>query len=335
MRVHFIILMFVIWRVNLEFWRWVGESYLTTREGFLGPVGWANFDGVHYLSIAEKGYFQFEQAFFPLYPLLIKWTAVLLGNNYLLAGLLISHISFLVALVLLSYILRKHKFSERVILWTITFLLLFPTAFYFISVYTESMFFLLILLGFYALMINNKWLYVVSSSLASATRLVGAFLLVPVGLLVYMWYLLRTTGDPLFFVHAQPAFGANRTGGEIILLPQVLWRYFKIFTSVPIYNYDLWIAVLELVALVLVVFLLWVAWHRDLPKNWVLFSVFSVLIPTMSGTLSSMPRYILTAFPIYIVLALYRKLPKLLIASVFYILQAMLVILFTRGYWVS
>ena len=335
MKVHFIILMFVIWRVSLEFWRWVGERYLIAREGFLGQVVWANFDGVHYLSIAEKGYFQFEQAFFPFYPLLIKWTAALLGNNYLLAGLLISHVSFLVALILLSYILRKHKFSEGVIFWTILFLLLFPTAFYFVSVYTESMFFLLILLSFYALTINNKWLYIVSSSLASATRLVGVFLLVPVGLLAYMWYLRRSTGDPLFFVHAQPAFGANRSGGEIVLLPQVLWRYLKIFTSVSVYNYDLWIAVLELTSLLLVVFLLWIAWRRNVPKSWVLFSVFSVLVPTMSGTLSSMPRYILTAFPIYIALALYKKLPKILIASVFYTLQSVLVILFTRGYLVG
>jgi len=32
-----------------------------------------NFDGVHYVRIASAGYeYQFTQAFFPLYPLLIK-----------------------------------------------------------------------------------------------------------------------------------------------------------------------------------------------------------------------------------------------------------------------
>lgn len=335
MRVRFIILMFLTWRACLELWRWIGEKYLVSRGQFIGPVPWANFDGVHYLSIAEKGYYQFEQAFFPFYPLLIRWVGGLIGGNFIFAGLLISHVAFIFSLILFSHILKKYNFSENTIFWSVAFVLLFPTAFYFVSVYTESLFFLFILTGFYAIAVNNKWLYIIGSSLASATRLVGLFLLVPAGLFAYMLYLLKTTGDPLFFIHAQPAFGANRSGGEIILFPQVLWRYIKIFATVSIYSYDLWIAILELLALILVVILLCMAWRRNIPRRWVLFSLLVVLVPTLTGTLSSMPRYILTAFPIYVVLALYKKLPKVLIASVFYTLQAVLVILFTRGYWVS
>jgi len=33
---------------------------------------WANFDGAHYINIARDGYHQFDQAFFPLYPLMIR-----------------------------------------------------------------------------------------------------------------------------------------------------------------------------------------------------------------------------------------------------------------------
>ena len=33
----------------------------------------ANFDGIYYISIARHGYSQYEQAFFPLYPMLIKF----------------------------------------------------------------------------------------------------------------------------------------------------------------------------------------------------------------------------------------------------------------------
>src|SRR5690242_7110394 len=36
-----------------------------------------NFDGVHYLRIAKDGYaYQYTQAFFPLYPILIKIVSV-------------------------------------------------------------------------------------------------------------------------------------------------------------------------------------------------------------------------------------------------------------------
>ena len=54
----------------------------------------ANFDGLHYISIARDGYAQYEQAFFPLYPLTIKFLAPLFSNNQLLTGLIISNVSF-------------------------------------------------------------------------------------------------------------------------------------------------------------------------------------------------------------------------------------------------
>src|SRR4030042_3666725 len=63
----------------------IGSRLLVFKNSFpyadsvLLPYGqfllwsWANFDGVHYLLLAEKGYaFGLTQAFFPVYPLLIK-----------------------------------------------------------------------------------------------------------------------------------------------------------------------------------------------------------------------------------------------------------------------
>src|SRR3990167_11451176 len=48
----------------------------------------ANFDGVHYLLIARQGYVQYEQAFFPLYPLFIRFLSPLFLNNHLITALL-------------------------------------------------------------------------------------------------------------------------------------------------------------------------------------------------------------------------------------------------------
>jgi hypothetical protein len=41
----------------------------------------ANFDGVYYLRIAKLGYQQYEQAFFPLYPLLISFFSLFLKRS--------------------------------------------------------------------------------------------------------------------------------------------------------------------------------------------------------------------------------------------------------------
>ena len=52
----------------------------------------ANFDGLYYLRIARFGYQQYEQVFFPLYPLAIR-CFTLIFKNPLIAGLIISNLS--------------------------------------------------------------------------------------------------------------------------------------------------------------------------------------------------------------------------------------------------
>ena len=66
----------------------------------------ANFDGLHYISIAGNGYAQYEQAFFPLYPILIKFLSPLFLNNQLLTGLIISNFSFLLGLIIFNKYLK-------------------------------------------------------------------------------------------------------------------------------------------------------------------------------------------------------------------------------------
>ena len=71
----------------------------------LGPL--SNWDGAWYLRIAEEGYATRQStAFFPLYPLLIRWVSELTGVSLRLAGLAISNLAFLGALLLLHRLVR-------------------------------------------------------------------------------------------------------------------------------------------------------------------------------------------------------------------------------------
>ena len=72
----------------------------------------ANFDGAHYLLIAEQGYYQYQQAFFPLYPLLIRLLSPVFPNNRLITALVISNLSFLFGL----WLFRKYLLDNRDIL---------------------------------------------------------------------------------------------------------------------------------------------------------------------------------------------------------------------------
>src|SRR3989344_5814558 len=120
----------------------------------------------------------------------------------------------------------------------ITFLLLFPTASSFVSVYTESLFLMMVFGSLFAARKKSWWIAGILGGLASATRIFGVFLLpalliewyvqrgkktvftlselflavFPIlltltGLAAYMYYLNQAFGDPLLFLHAQPVFG--------------------------------------------------------------------------------------------------------------------------------
>jgi len=346
---------FFIWRIGLVLITWLGRRFVPSRPDFFGPSPWANFDGIHYLSIARNSYFQYQQAFFPLYPWLMRWISVF-SRSYLFSGLLISHLFLIIALILFYKLIRL-DFSEKVAKRSLIYLLIFPTSFYFASVYTESFFLALVLVSFYAARKKKWWWAGIFGALASATRFVGIFLLpallseacqqkkdkknlslclIPCGLLAYMWYLNKTVSDPFYFIHVQPIFGAQRTGGKIILLYQVFWRYLKMLLTVDRSSLTYFIVVLESLIASGFLALLTLVYRRRLRLSYFIFAGLAYLLPTLTGTFSSLPRYVLVCFPCFIFLGMIEnKVIHSILYSLFSIILIICVILFTRGYWVA
>lgn len=272
----------------------------------------AHFDGVHYLRVATHGYVDWgSQAFFPLYPLLISLFTKIVGDP-LYSGVIISLVSLILAIIAL-----RRLFPTRPKLFLLV--LSFPTAFFFFTLYTESLFFALSLWFFVALQEKRYWFAAILAGLSSSTRLVGAFLAISLlielwrhplsiihktflilvsfsGLLTYMYYLFHTTGDPLLFFHIQPLFGAGRSGGELILLPQVIYRYLKIFVTINYQTFLFWRALLEFSLFSWATSTL-VLKFKKLPLPIISYLILSLLLPTLTGTLSSLPRYILVLTP--------------------------------------
>ena len=158
----------------------------------------------------------------------------------------------------------------------------------------------------------------------------------PLGLIAYMFYLQLNFGDALFFWHAQPVFGAAREGGRIILPPQVLWRYIKILTSVSPGQLSFFIPLTELVSTVSAVMILIFARRKNIRTSYLIYSWPSLVLPALTGTLSSMPRYVLIIFPVFIYLGLIKhKSIKLLLLYAFFLLLITFTVLFTRGHWIA
>ena len=191
-----IILIFMSWRVLLIVIAILAINFipLAFTDRFLGggPIifkisphlfSWANFDGEHYLSLSLYGYKSLEQAFFPIYPLLISFFANPFSQTVLSAilshtivGLLISNVSFLLALFYL-FKLIKIDYSKKIAIFTIFFIVYFPTSFFFGSLYNESLFLLMVVLTFLNAR-KGKWLQAsIFGIIASATRTLGVLLL--------------------------------------------------------------------------------------------------------------------------------------------------------------
>ena len=161
--------------------RYLGGGYINYS---ISPIifSGANFDGEHYLSIAIFGYKPLEYAFFPVYPFLISnsvkpfsFDFVSLITYSTISGLVISNFAFLVSLILLYELLRI-DYSRKIAYLTIILLLIFPTSFFFGSLYTESIFLLLTVASFYCARKGNWWLAGILGCIASATRVFGVLL---------------------------------------------------------------------------------------------------------------------------------------------------------------
>lgn len=350
------------WRVFLYIPE-VISKYFPTHPGFLGPIPWSNMDGVHYLGIAQRGYVTYEQAFFPLYPVLLSFFGNLF-NDFVLAGLSISYFSLFIALFFL-YKLVSLDFGIKSAKWTIVFLLFFFTGFFLVSIYTESLFLAFLFSSIYFARRKNFLFAAVLAGFASGTRLVGSFLL-PVllielylnrkmflnlrsyllnflsilffsasGLIAYIVYLWKIYGDPLMFVHSQPAFGAGRSGGEIILLPQVMYRYFKIFLTIPFFTHDFLIASLEFIAF-FSFFAILIFYSKKIRPSYLLFSFLAIIVPSLSGTFSSEPRYLLSIFPVFVIFSNIKDMRfKIILLSIFSILLLILTTYFLKGFFIA
>lgn len=402
-RIGFIFLSFFLWRIVDLLIAFIAKSFDHYDEHFLykfqlyhySPyipkflISFANFDGAHYLHIAHDGYKQFEQAFFPLFPLSIRILSTLFADFYFLPGFFLSNSSFLIGLYFFKKYLEEIGKKTDTIVWIYAFLLLFPTSFFFGAVYTEGLFFLLVTSSLYFSQTKQYKFLLITSALAGLTRLMGLFLIIPIftiivfgqynfklrgksfkenavilldflylhkslvaisfapllGFLSYIIYLAFATHNPLSFYSSLNAFNTGRTTTHIIFLPQIYYRYMHIFL-VAKKNIIYLVAFIEFIIFNLFFFVLvydfWQLWKQKhsltitslIGLN--LFSLVNLLLPTLTGTFTSLPRYVLLSLSFFICIAQIRNmLIRIILLFIFLILHIILLSLFIQGYFVG
>jgi hypothetical protein len=156
------------------------------RPGPAATPGWHNAidaterqDAVWYLRLADDGWSPDDPsaAFFPLYPVAVRVVAWALPGDDVLAALLVSNVAFFLGLLAL-FAFTAEAFGDRVARRAIAVAAIFPTAFFLLAPYGESLFFLWSVLAFREAR-HDRWGSVaLFGVLAALTRSVGV-LLVP------------------------------------------------------------------------------------------------------------------------------------------------------------
>ena len=341
----------------------VSSRMYVTDSPYLNP--WAQFDGRAYLDIAKNGYNdEFNNAgnygWFPLYPLMIKIFSFMGAD---LAAFLIPNIFSLLSVVMF-YILVKEEFGEKVTKKAVFYLSLFPTAYFFSVMYTESIFLFLTLVTFYYSR-KEKWAYAgIAGFLAALTRLQGIILflplaymymekcrfdikkikmdallllLVPLGTLTFFAYMAAVTGDPLTPLHGlaanqkefAPPWVTLITGHEGLMNIAGSFVGGACFTNIVaradcVYRTFNFAIAIIFSALALLSF-------KFLKKDYAIYFLASMAIVLFSNTLQGVSRFVLVVFPAFVMLPLLEnKYPRFsMLIKVVYILSIIMLIALT------
>lgn len=362
----------VVWRMAI-----LGMSYAWGRMGVafdwvppeIGSMWlWrysVRWDAGWYLGIAEHGYEYVpggtsSVAFFPLFPALIALFDSVLPGGPVPAGLVVVHVALVAALIYVYQTIRL-DFGDRVAWRTIYFLLIFPTAFFFSAIYTESVF-LLTLAGSLYHARRGQWTRAMLFGIAaSMTKIVGVLIplplalelwrqrgfsrsnpwpliavgLTPLGAFAYFAYLQYAFGDYRAFFHTENAWNRDSFSPVLFQGVQRLLGDTSALLYYPATSTPLRSVFLLLDTTIITVFLVAgvYLWWKVRPSYGALV-IAMALVPALSGSPQSMNRYVVVLFPAFLLLGrIQSEAVRQIISIVFMLGLALTTYLFVQAYW--
>lgn len=326
---------------------------------------WARWDSGWYFDLIAYGYTapadltttQSNLGFFPLYPYFVRAFMALVPaalrspGLVVLLGVLVSNGFLLGGLALLRAWVARLTGDPAVARRTVLYLLLFPMAFFFSAVYTESAFLFCAAAALYAGQ-RRAWGWAgAAGALLTLARPLGIliavplawqyaeaagwqwrrlrwdaawFLLQPAAFAAFSLWLYTLTGDLLVTVHVRQAWARGLSAPWVAL-----------FNSNEVYP---WVTPLEQV--LTVVFIgaaLWLL-RRRATISLGLYALLLIAPPLFTGQLTSTARYYVVVVPVFVALAQWSGRYALLDRALTILLpmtQALYFALWCRFYWVA
>jgi hypothetical protein len=296
----------------------------------------AAWDSGWYFDIAQRGYYwseggQSSLAFFPLYPLAMRALAWPFGGGeraLWVSGIALAYVCLLLGLTVLHRLTETRFGGREAARRTVLYLAVFPFAYFFTQVYTESLF-LLTSVSAVAAAFSSRWGWAGAfGALTALTRpngiLIGvplglialagrprpaelarraaALSLVPLGFAGFCAFAYRLSGDPLGWLRAQAQWGysvGNQPWVELMRLIDGLERdgLYGYFFSDPLapYYFLHGVVAIAFVALAPGVF-------RRFGLALGAYVAVSLYVPLSGNALEGIGRYATTLFPVFILL---------------------------------
>ena len=321
---------------NVTFPLYQPEQFTVGQQSDAFWDTFARYDSGWYYSIARNGYRYVEGernnlAFFPVYPMLMRHVGRLFGTrafDYYLGGIIVSWLAFIVAMLLLHR-LALLDLSEPDADRSVVYAAIFPFAFFYGVVYTESLFLMLTLAAFNGFR-TKRWIVGgLAGALATATRANGvlmwpalawiawresrgqpsqrwraalALLAVPVGLIVFEVYVYTVAGSWLEWYASLKRWGYEPGANQFAVfggfVRAVVTRPYAYLSGEHAAPYDLLNAGAGIMALMAVPFV----WHR-FGAAYAVFMLANLYVPFSTGQFEGIGRYCAVLFPMFLWLA--------------------------------
>jgi hypothetical protein len=255
-------------------------------------------------------------AFFPAYPMLVRLVDRILPGGDTFASLFTNFVLGALAVWLIG-LLARELFGIEVAEKTMTLVALFPGSFVLSFAYTEALLLVLAAACLWFLMKRNWWAAGVLAALGTATRPNGialvaacgvasllairerrewrslvAPLLSPLGFIGFQLWLGHHTGEAGVWFRVQTeAWGEGTSFGFTAL--RRTWQAFARPLTSPTNT-------ITAVSVLVLILLIWFLRRHRLPAPMVAYSAVVVLLMLLPETVTARPRFLYTAFPLFI-----------------------------------
>lgn len=301
---------------------------------------WNRWDSQHYIDLASKGYADCVEngqhlflVFFPLCPWLLKIIHFII-RDWQLAFIMLSTIAYCVEAVFF-YICISEEYGKKTAQKALTLVSVWPFAFFFGGMMTESLFFATLSIGFYFIKKHNWFAVGLTGLFCSLCRVQGILLLgvagveflqtyspvimwkekkialffkevftkgiylllIPVGNLIYFYLNYKVEGNPFKFQEYQK----NHWNHEVTSFYKGfgdVWKYFKDAGTTNSMKMSIWLP--EVIIVILVIVVLFYALKTQPLKYTAYLWVYTMVCYGVTFLISG-GRYMLCALPIFII----------------------------------